>query len=458
MALFLLALLTILLAFTVAIGTLHYHGIARLKRANITCTTLKDIPQHRRMAFLDSLGLEVLEPAIERVVTEDDGLHGGRVPSEDTIKRFGGPSAPTVPWPKEHIEEEEADKLAALENKLMKVVKSGKAHRNSRTCHGGSGGEGSGPRPLARPLWDVLWQRLASYQFMASKIYFLLTLCLFVVGQAALFRHSSEQTQVENVTMFCCRLMNYVASLGPLTIHEVRQLVADEPFLYCLSDKQGITMDCQQGRQHQDLYSGCAFLAMIIFWIQLLDLAIFSEKIMAYVLVCSRLVADTALFLLALLTILLAFTAAIGTLHYHGIARLKRANITCATLKDIPQHRRMAFLDSLGLEEPLEFNEGDVGIAGGIQVLELASERDTIKRFGGPSAPSAPWPKEHIPEEEVDKLASLEKKLMKVIKSKGKAHRPSRNHGSGGSMSEENGRLTTSSVPTTIGPSMFEEE
>ncbi|CAK8992914.1 NEDD8-like protein RUB1 [Durusdinium trenchii] len=420
---------------------------------------------------------------------------------------------------------------------------------------------------------DVLWQRLASYQFMASKIYFLLTLCLFVVGQAALFRHSSEQTQVENVTMFCCRLMNYVASLGPLTIHEVRQLVADvragsfesfgcltvpryllsfheclrlalmwlliimfsqEPFLYCLSDKQGITMDCQQGRQHQDLYSGCAFLAMIIFWIQLLDLAIFSEKIMAYVLVCSRLVADTALFLLALLTILLAFTAAIGTLHYHvpehggagawlreltlmalrmyapehylelkessiivsvalsifvflsaiflanllvvqfahtyhaahasmkGIARLKRANITCATLKDIPQHRRMAFLDSLGLEEPLEFNEGDVGIAGGIQVLELASERvvteDTIKRFGGPSAPSAPWPKEHIPEEEVDKLASLEKKLMKVIKSKGKAHRPSRNHGSGGSMSEENGRLTTSSVPTTIGPSMFEEE
>ncbi|CAK9096077.1 unnamed protein product [Durusdinium trenchii] len=208
MALFLLALLTILLAFTVAIGTLHYHvsehggagawlreltlmalrmyaqehylelkessiivfvalcifvflsaiflanllvaqfahtyhtahanmkGIARLKRANITCTTLKDIPQHRRMAFLDSLGLEVLEPAIERVVTED------------TIKRFGGPSAPTVPWPKE-----EADKLAALENKLMKVVKSGKAHRNSRTCHGGSGGEGSGPRPLARPLW-----------------------------------------------------------------------------------------------------------------------------------------------------------------------------------------------------------------------------------------------------------------------------------------------------------------
>ena len=35
-------------------------------------------------------------------------------------------------------------------------------------------------------------------------------------------------------------------------------MFSQEPFLYCLSDKQGITMDCQQGRQHQDLYSGCA--------------------------------------------------------------------------------------------------------------------------------------------------------------------------------------------------------
>ncbi|CAK8987084.1 unnamed protein product [Durusdinium trenchii] len=279
--------------------------------------------------------------------------------------------------------------------------------------------------------------------------------------------------------MFCCRLMNYVGSLGPLTILEIRQLVADvragsfkslgclmvptyllnfheclrfvlmwlliimfsqEPFLHCLS-----AMDCPQGRQHQDVYSGCAFLAMIIFWTQLLDLAIFSEKIMACVLVCSCLVADMALFLLALLTILLAFTVAIGTLHYHvsehggagawlreltlmalrmyaqehylelkGIARLKRANITCTTLKDIPQHRRMAFLDSLGLE-----------------VLEPAIERvvteDTIKRFGGPSAPTVPWPKE-----EADKLAALENKLMKVVKS-GKAHRNSRTcHGGSG--------------------------
>ncbi|CAK9080552.1 unnamed protein product [Durusdinium trenchii] len=231
--------------------------------------------------------------------------------------------------------------------------------------------------------------------------------------------------------MFCCRLMNYVGSLGPLTILEIRQLVADvragsfkslgclmEPFLHCLS-----AMDCPQGRQHQDVYSGCAFLAMIIFWTQLLDLAIFSEKIMACVLVCSCLVADMALFLLALLTILLAFTVAIGTLHYHvsehggagawlreltlmalrmyaqehylelkGIARLKRANITCTTLKDIPQHRRMAFLDSLGLE-----------------VLEPAIERvvteDTIKRFGGPSAPTVPWPKEHIEEVWPDRCA-----------------------------------------------------
>ena len=54
-------------------------------------------------------------------------------------------------------------------------------------------------------------------------------------------------------------------------------------------------------------------------------------------------------------------------------------------------------------KEPLEFNEGDVGFAGGIQVLEPGNENfvacESIKRFGGPSAPSHRWPKETEEEE-----------------------------------------------------------
>ena len=45
-----------------------------------------------------------------------------------------------------------------------------------------------------------------------------------------------------------------------------------------------------------------------------------------------------------------------------------------------------------------EFNEGDVGVAGGIQVLEPANQHPTsvesIRRYGGSTAPSMPWPEE----------------------------------------------------------------
>ena len=50
---------------------------------------------------------------------------------------------------------------------------------------------------------------------------------------------------------------------------------------------------------------------------------------------------------------------------------------------------------------PEEFNEGDVGVAGGIQVLEPASQHPTsvesIRRYGGSTAPSMPWPEEPGP-------------------------------------------------------------
>lgn len=74
---------------------------------------------------------------------------------------------------------------------------------------------------------DILWSGLASYHFMASKLYFLLTLSIFITGQAALFRHESEQTTVENVVMFCCRMLNYVGSMIPLAIHQLKKILRD---------------------------------------------------------------------------------------------------------------------------------------------------------------------------------------------------------------------------------------
>ena len=52
----------------------------------------------------------------------------------------------------------------------------------------------------------------------------------------------------------------------------------------------------------------------------------------------------------------------------------------------------------MNFEERLEFNEGDVGLAGGVQIVEPAAAHivtvDSIRRFGGSSAPTMPWPDE----------------------------------------------------------------
>lgn len=100
-----------------------------------------------------------------------------------------------------------------------------------------------------------------------------------------------------------------------------------------------------------------------------------------------------------------------------GYARLKRCRITTETMPMVPPARWDAFKNSLGFENRIEFNEGDVGVAGGIQVKEEANKHpttvDTIKRVGGPTSITAPWPQEATDIEE-DKFGKIEALLKKV--------------------------------------------
>ncbi|CAJ1430400.1 unnamed protein product [Effrenium voratum] len=78
------------------------------------------------------------------------------------------------------------------------------------------------------------------------------------------------------------------------------------------------------------------------------------------------------------------------------------------------------FLQSLRLDEKLEFNEGDIGLAGGISASEPASVHpttvDTVIRYGGSTSTAQPWPEEELDE---DKFARLEKLILRVARPKG---------------------------------------
>merc|ERR1711879_136855 len=79
------------------------------------------------------------------------------------------------------------------------------------------------------------------------------------------------------------------------------------------------------------------------------------------------------------------------------------------------------FIASLHLEDPCEFGEGDIGLAGGIQLTEAASMNittvDMIRRFGGSTSPAAQWPEEdQAGDDEEDRFERMERLIEKAMK------------------------------------------
>merc|ERR1719252_341815 len=68
-----------------------------------------------------------------------------------------------------------------------------------------------------------------------------------------------------------------------------------------------------------------------------------------------------------------------------GYARLERTETIVEIVTQVSKNRWTAFVDSLRLGKRLEFNAGDIGVAGGIQMREAANIHpttvDMIKRF-----------------------------------------------------------------------------
>jgi len=105
-----------------------------------------------------------------------------------------------------------------------------------------------------------------------------------------------------------------------------------------------------------------------------------------------------------------------------GFARLNRAEVIVETLKSCPDAKWRKFLKTLRFDERLEFNEGDVGLAGGLQVQEPAYlnpvTHDRIFRFGGSCSPEMQWPEDtsQSAEGEEEKLARLEDLVASAMK------------------------------------------
>merc|ERR1711988_1667384 len=392
--------------------------------------------------------------------------------------------------------------------------------------------------------------------FLFRKSWFLFTLVVFIAGQSILKHlNSGENTAMERNMVFGFRAFIYTFSMTQLLWTHVTKCIRQlrkkeiiwlygyipipaylkswqdsagfslmvalammlilEPIIWCFEhsgDKQFFE-ECPEADKVTMPYSIFSMLAMLLYFALLIDLAVLSTKVSAYVLVCIRMLSEVSLFLLALAAVLLAFASGISVIkhdqedfagihkgllsllemtmrmydgaHFElyesdplvlicvfvflvtvivfllnmlvaqltcayeavysdmiGYARLERIEIIVGIMPVVSDKRWRGFCESLKLDSKCEFNAGDIGVTGGIQIQEAANlnptTQDMIKRFGGSTSVEMQWPAEQEGQgDEADRFERLENLIQKTLKritkggSGGKGGRGGANSGTG---------------------------
>jgi uncharacterized membrane protein YgcG len=415
------------------------------------------------------------------------------------------------------------------------------------------------PRLVIHPvlvlLSDTVWDGLARRAFLFRKSWFFFTLIVFIAGQSILKHlHDGENTKDERTAIFAFRCFIYLCSMVQLLYTHCRSCWTDirtknvvkvlrcipvpkylgswqqgagfallmmlvmmlclEPILWCMG-KDGaelFTQDCAEANDVHFAYSVFTMLAMLLYFALLLDLAVLSTKVSAYVLVCIRMISEVGLFMLALISCITMFSSAVSVIkhdqpdfagihqglltflevtmrmydgkHYEdyesdplvlvctfgfiiivavfianmlvaqltcayeavytdmlGYARLERVDIITNTMPAVSEKGWQRFLDILRLDQKVEFNAGDVGVTGGMQIMEPANANptttDMIRRFGGSTSVEMQWPAEQEgagdENDRFDRMEALIQKTLKRITKGGGGKRGTGSSGMGSS-------------------------
>lgn len=384
--------------------------------------------------------------------------------------------------------------------------------------------------PVNVLVQDNIWGHVGMPAFIRNRMFLVACIVIFVLSQSILVREPDFMSHPYGpIIIFVMRVWIYVLSLGSLVVKQALGTYAAfkehdfvrfcgvpvpryllgwrecigflmmlvlfvmlllEPTLQCFSNNKGILLFCNDVSDSIYVYRWVNMFGNLLYFALLLDLAVLSTSLSAYVLVCGRMVQEVLLCLFALLFTLITFSCVICCMKQEledflnvsntaltlirivlglysgdrlnaaaeaadlflfvsmytvitwifllnlligqlnciytssysdmvGFARLNRGNIILETMPTVKPKTWEAYVNSLKLGEKLEFNEGDVGLAGGIQCFEPANAHrvteEQIKRYGGSTALDIPWPEDHELASDSDKFGSMEKSLQKTL-------------------------------------------
>eukprot|EP00435_Cladocopium_sp_Y103_P045546 s1188_g13.t1 len=221
------------------------------------------------------------------------------------------------------------------------------------------------PKAISHPASalavNVVWSGLAVRYFLAGRVFFLISLSAFMAGQAVYVHHDGSESYVDNIVVASCRAFTYFLSMTSLLYDHIKHLYVDcsmgnvvhrcyvpiplylcnsrqlcslilnctlvlmatlEPILWCLGEFSNpnspfeiFTSNCPTG-DLKNIYSVCASLASLLYWFLLTDLAVFSMRLYALLLVCQVVAMELLLFLASALFLVLSFSTALNALDH----------------------------------------------------------------------------------------------------------------------------------------------
>eukprot|EP00930_Biecheleria_cincta_P086520 TRINITY_DN7579_c0_g4_i1.p1 TRINITY_DN7579_c0_g4~~TRINITY_DN7579_c0_g4_i1.p1 ORF type:complete len:1142 (+),score=206.60 TRINITY_DN7579_c0_g4_i1:77-3502(+) len=278
-------------------------------------------------------------------------------------------------------------------------------------------------------------------------------------------------------------------------------MLAQDPLFMCSSAANWPTEDCPEVNANlRSRYNLFSALAMVAHFLMLIDLAVFSTEIAAFLLVVGSVMGEMTQFLTALTFLLLLFGSTISILcracptgggnfndmpnaitslfaitvglyqgDYRdiqedplllvcvftfvtfsvvlllnlliaqlnrtyefinqdmiGFAQLNRASLIVDAMESCPKAKWNRFLKVLAFHERKEFDEGDLGLPGCILQEEDSTlnriSHEMIKRYGGSTSRSLPWPEARATKQALDiddeegRLEHMETILQKTLR------------------------------------------
>jgi hypothetical protein len=258
--------------------------------------------------------------------------------------------------------------------------------------------------------------------------YSMFTMCCMIVHWMAIIDLSALST---NLSAFLLVIKHILA--------EVRQFIIALTFLLLMFGSAICILcrDCTiEGGDFGDMPQAVTSLLAITVRLYQGDFRDMAENVLLLimVLICTTL---TAVLLLNLLVAQLNLSYEFVDRDVEGFARLNRASLICQSMDLCSRVRWSKFKKSMCFDVKLEFDEGDIGLAGGVQILELAglhrTTEEAIIRYGGTTDKHVPWPsskdEHHGGEDRFERLAELLEKVTKQVVMN------AREHGRGGGRS-----------------------